>query len=285
MMSKNNSCILCSNNEFDVVAVYSEPDQYELCVGVQDNDKYWRKWVKCTGCGLYYSLYSRDHRKLNKIYLSSYRSKKEPWRQGTNEEIFNETIALPKEKSETKLRINWIKDYINHAKDVGLYKGGNTPYKMLDIGGGNGIFAYEFQDNDWKSHVIDADPNGLFIETKLCIPYLNQYYRPKSFDTSFDLISMVFVLEHLVNPKMILNQLRQDMVRESFLYVEVPDSICFYLKSADDDIFNSCHLWMFSAYTLTELFRQTGYEICALKRVCTLRGHYALMALAQKSNI
>ena len=83
---------------------------------------------------------------------------------------------------------------------------------------------------------------------------------------------------------MILKQLRQDMYKESFLYVEVPDSISFSLKSADDDIFNSCHLWMFSAYTLTELLRQTGYEICTLKRVCTLRGHYALMALAQQKN-
>ena len=282
-MSKNNSCILCGENDFDVVAEYSKPDQYELSVGIQDNDKYWRKWVKCTGCGFYYSLYSREHRKLDKIYSSSYRRKKETWRQDSNEENFNKIIALPREESETKLRINWIKDYINHSKAVGLFKAGVTPYKMLDIGGGNGIFAYEFQDNDWESHVIDADPNGQFIENKLGIPYLNQYYRPNSFDFSFDLISMVFVLEHLANPKMILNQLRQDMVRESFLYVEVPDNICFHLKPDDDDIFNSCHLWMFSANTLTELFRQTGYEICALKRVCTLRGHYALMALAQQS--
>lgn len=90
------------------------------------------------------------------------------------------------------------------------------------------------------------------------------------------------VLEHLKDPISFIKDLHNDMTSNSFLYIEVPDAICFKYKQAQDDIFNSCHSWMFSPNTLTPLLDRCGFEIFCLNRVKTKRGHYALMVLAGK---
>ena len=284
MKQKNDACLICGEREFDVVASFDEPDRYEQAVGIMLADDYWRKWVRCSNCGFYYSLYSRNQGTLDNIYTASYRNKNAAWRGNSNEEVFQKVVGLPAVESETKFRVKWIKDYLSQAREAKLLKDGTPPYNMLDIGGGTGVFAYEFQNHEWKSHVIDVDPSCGFIESQLGIPFLPQSYKPNSFATSFDLIAMVFVLEHLEDPMGIMAQLHLDMAQQALVYIEVPDAVCFDLKPQDDDIFNSCHLWMFSPNTISEMLNQTGYEICAMQRVRTIRGHYSLMTLAQQKD-
>jgi SAM-dependent methyltransferase len=284
MKNKNSGCLICGMKDFKVVANYSEPDQYELAVGIEITNGYWRKWVRCTNCGFYYSLYSRDQRVLDNIYATSYRGEDVEWRNNSNEDVFHKIVGLPVAESETKLRVKWIKDYLACAREAGFLVNSTAPYKILDIGGGTGIFAYEFQDEAWESYVIDADPSGGFIETELGITFLPLYYKPNSFSTSFDLISLIFVLEHLADPVEILEQLKLDLSNRGLVYIEVPDAVCFDLKLQDDDIFNSCHLWMFSPNTLVKMLSQTGFEICAMQRIRTIRGHYSIMILAHQKD-
>lgn len=279
-MKKNKSaCILCNSEEHDVVFSYNEPDQYEKAVGVNKKN-YLRQWVKCKKCGLHYSIYSRDKEILDKIYVSAYRSENSPWRKGTPEEVFERVIKLPGKESETKLRVKWIKDNISSLWQSGIVRKNNAPYKMLDIGGATGVFAYEFQDKDWISNAIDPDEGGRFMEKKHKIKFAQDYYRPNRFSCKFDLICLVYVLEHLRDPISLLKSLRGDMTENSFLYVEVPDAISFKLKPKEDDIFNACHLWMFDPNAMATLLNKCGYQIFCLNRLKTIRGHYGLMVLA-----
>lgn len=272
-------CLICQAEDFDIVASYDQPDSYEVAVGVGHED-YLRQWARCKGCGFYYSLYSRDEEVLDRIYTASYRDQNSNWRKATTEEIFQKVVNLPGNESETKYRVQWIKKNIREAQDNGLVQKKQPPFHLLDVGGATGIFAYEFQDEDWKSAVIDPGESGKFIEQKYHIPYRQAYYRANSFSHGFDLISLVFVLEHLRNPSEILREIHKDMSKNSFLYLEVPDALSFQLKDPSDDIFNSCHLWMFTSNTLTRLLDQCGFEVFSLNRVKTKRGHIALMALA-----
>ena len=272
-------CMICQAQERVAVFSYNQPDAYECVVGVGPED-YLRQWVRCGKCGFHYSVFSRDEDILDKIYTSSYRDQNSDWRKVSTEEIFQKVINLPEEESETKFRIKWIKKNIQDAKRNGLITMNQPPYRLLDIGGATGVFAYEFQDQEWKSCVIDPGESGKFIQQKYNIPYRQAYYQANSFPHAFDLISLVFVLEHLKDPQKILREIRKDMSKNSFLYLEVPDALCFQLKNSSDDIFNSCHLWMFTPNTLTMLLDQCGFEVFSLNRVKTKRGHIALMALS-----
>ena len=273
------ACSICNAKDKKIIFSYDQPDQYEVAAGVT-KEGYYRHWIQCTVCGFFYSIYSRDPDKLDNLYASAYRDNQSGWRKNSVEETFDKVAALPAEESETKFRVNWIKNHIKEAWDSGLVRKGLAPYRMLDIGGATGVFAYEFQDHEWRSHVIDPDENGNFVQTKLNIPFLQKSYEPNSFEFNFDLISLVFALEHMTEPVRLLQGLHQDMGPYSLLYIEVPDEVAFRLRPREDDIFNSCHIWMFGPHTLTTLLNSCGFEVLALNRTRTKRGHYSLMTLA-----
>ena len=272
------NCLICQSKNYRVIFSYDEPDQYEVAVGV-GKEKYFRKWVQCRNCGFCYSVYSRDKNIIDKIYTSAYRDKNALWRGGSPEEIFRRVIALPERESETKLRVRWIKKSISDVWKHGLLEQDAPPYNVLDVGGGTGVFAYEFQDANWVVHVIDPNKDSGFIKTKLHIPLVQRYYKPGNFHHKFNLITLIYVLEHLSDPISFLKNLHNDMEDKSFLFVEVPDAICLEYKPAEDDIFNSCHLWMFGPTAITLLLSACGFEVLNLYRTRTIRGHYALMIL------
>ena len=289
-ISKENcggGCLICNCTEYTSIFEYNQPDQYEQTVGVKE-EGYARRWVQCKNCGFYYSLYSRDREILNKIYQASYRSQESSWRKNSPEELFHIITALPLEESETKSRVEWIKKNI-----LSLWKGGiitekTPPFNFLDIGGGNGVFAYEFgeekpgKEKKWIPHVIDPDENAQFLKSKLNMEFIQSEYKSGLFGKKFDLISLIYVLEHLTNPQFFIENLIQDINSDSLIYIEVPDALCFRFRPKTDDIFNSCHLWMFDSYTLITFLNGWGLEVFCLNRVRPKRGHYALMALAGK---
>lgn len=274
-------CLVCGSSDYDVLLSYSEPDRYELAVGI-DREGYYRKWVRCRNCSFIYSLHHRAKGVFDEMYKTVYRSSKSEWRKESGEELFKKIINLPPSESETKFRVGWIKDTIGALWQDEILEQKPPPYNFLDIGGGSGVFAYEFKDDHWLPHVADPDDRGRFMES-YGIKFVPDYYRPDAFGVKFDLVSLVYVLEHLEDPFSLIHGLHQDMNPGALLYIEVPDSICFERKAPDDDIFNSCHLWMFSPTTLSRFLRLAGFKILAIKRLRTKRNYYGLMVLATNS--
>ena len=272
---------MCGGTAFETVCAYDRPDCYETAVGIGP-EGYDRRWVRCRGCGFYASHYSRAPESLDRLYERAYRDAASAWRSGTTEEIFLRVAALPDDQSETRPRVRWIKNTLADLGQAGFFTPGRPPFRMLDIGGATGIFAYEFQrdDPDWRAHVVDPAEDGCFIETRLGIPYCRDPYRPGLFPEPFHLISLIFVLEHLLDPVAVLEAVRRDLAPNGALYVEVPDASAFRFKPTTDEIFNSCHLWMFDPTSLNRLLERCGFETLALRRIQTVRGHYALIALA-----
>ena len=242
-----------------------------------DSGNYLRRWVQCTGCGLYYSQYSRPENALDAIYSDLYRNKGSAWRAGGPEEVFNAVTALPPDESETACRVAWIKSELQGAWNSGFMTKGTPPFKCLDIGGAPGVFAHGFKDKDWRPSVIDPSSGCSFLPRKHGIPYIKDYYKPGLLNETFDLVSMVFLLEHLIEPHLILNSIKPVLTERSCVYVEVPDAYCFQVKPHEDDIFNACHLWMFSPETLMLLMEQCGIQMLSMKRTRTHRGHYSIM--------
>ncbi len=274
----NQSCIICNSRNFSPILSFDKPDKYESSLGVKEED-YSREWVKCNSCGFHYSVFSRDENLMGAIYSSLYRNLNSSWRTISPEELFKKIILMPAEKSETKTKVEWIKKNIKQLEEDGFLNFQDDFGHVLDIGGANGVFAYEFQDRQWISHVIDPDENGVFMR-KYGIDFVKGYYKSNLLEKKFDLITLIYVLEHIKNPKSFLIDVRKDMNPNSLLYIEVPDAVSFKYKPKEDDIFNSTHLWMFDPNTLSLVLNQTGFELVCLNRVRTKRDNLALIVLA-----
>jgi hypothetical protein len=272
------TCLVCQSHDYKVVFAYNEPDPYEHAIGIT-SEGYWRQWVQCTKCGLYYSRYSRAETALDAIYISAYRDGNASWRVTNTEEMFQRIISLPPEQSETKYRVNWIKSQLHAYWSSDFIEKDPPPYKLLDIGGATGVLAHEFRDDNWLPHVIDPSEEGAFIQEKVGIPYKKEFYQPGLFDDKFDLITMFCVIEHVRDPISLLKLIQEDMKSHSLIYIEVPEAAYFKHRPANDDIFNSCHYWIFSPNTLMGLLDQCGYEVFSMLRTRTLRGAYTLMLM------
>lgn len=274
------TCLICSGQALVPVFAYDAPDRYEAAVGVTAAG-YARSWRRCGDCGFHQSFYSRDEAVLDRLYESGYRDQQAAWRSGTTEEVFRRVIALPPEQSETAERVAWLSAALAELDGAGaLPKAGDGPRRMLDVGGATGVFAYVFQQRaggTWAAHVADPAESGRFLADWGVI-YRQAPYRAGLFDAPFDLITLVFALEHVRDPDAALRAAHADLAGGA-LYIEVPDAWAFERLPADDDIFNSCHLWMFDPHSLVRLLRRTGFEVTHLRRHRTRRGHYALCAL------
>lgn len=251
-----------------------------MAVGVQSRD-YFRKWVRCENCGFHYSVYSRPPALIHQLYSPAYREKNAAWRTESPQETFRKIIALPLEQSETKQRVAWIKKNIAELRTAGIVRENeHLPCNFLDIGGGSGIFAYEFQDKAWRGHIIDPSSDSGFIRDQLQIPLVRDFYRPNVFPVIFTLLSAIYVLEHIADPLTFLESVRADLTPDSLLFLEVPDVHNFTQKPAEDDIFHSCHLWMFDRVSLSRALEKVGMRLYCGERLNTIRGHYAYRALA-----
>ena len=272
-------CLICGSFESATVLSYDAPDCYEAEVGV-GADGFARAWVRCTGCGFHYSQYSRDPDVLDRIYDEAYRDVGASWRSGTPRETFDAVVRLPLEQSETKQRVQWIKHQLEDLAAGGRINMNGAPYSFLDIGGANAIFAHEFRDARWRAHVMDPSDAGAALCGDLDIPYAHTSIERARSAQHFDLVALTYVLEHLRDPGKALRATHNLVAKEGAVFVEVPDAACFDTRPADDDIFNACHLWMFSVADLGRLLWANGFEPVAEERGTSVRGHESLKVLA-----
>ena len=219
-------------------------------------------------------------RVLDRIYDEAYRATNVAWRSGTPRKTFDTVVNLPLEQSETKQRVRWIKKHLESLAQGGQFHMNGAPCTFLDIGGANAIFAHEFRDTRWLPHVMDPSDAGVALCAELGIPYAHTAMEDASGGKRYDLVSLTYVLEHLRDPGKALHAAHDLVADEGAIFVEVPDAACFDTRPPNDDIFNSCHLWMFSVADLGRLLWANGFEPVAEERGTSVRGHESLKVLA-----
>lgn len=271
----SDACILCADPGFRMVERYDAPDVYECAAGVSTVG-YWREWVACNSCGFHYSRYSRPGDIFDAFYEEGYRGDEAEWRGEGAFERFNRIMALPLPQSETHQRIAWIKQQISDVRHWC-----NDDCAMLDIGGASGVFAALFQDDVWRSRVVDPAVEGQFIQAELGIPYISKPLEDAEFSEKFHLVAMNYVLEHVKDPMATLRKARSLLKLDGMLFVEVPDAANFDRLPGTHDIFNACHLWMFDRNSLGRMLEQVGFRMLKDETLKVLRGHTGLMVLAE----
>jgi SAM-dependent methyltransferase len=270
------NCAVCDIKEYRTVLRFDKPDVYERAAGV-GLDGYWREWVACAECGFHYSRYSRSPDVFESFYTKGYRQDQASWRGESSIERFRKIAALPPAQSETQIRIDWIVDQCERLREWP-----ESGRMVLDVGGASGVFAGLFSKREWNCTVVDPSVEGKFIETDLGIPYIACPIGEAEVLGEFHLVSMNYVLEHLLDPLSTLEGTKKALRPDGLLFIEVPDASNFKHLPLDHDIFNACHLWMFDCDSLGGVLERAGYRLLVTETLDVLRGHKGLMVLAEQ---
>ncbi len=146
---------------------------------------------------------------------------------------------------------------ITFLKDKGLNSVGNA----LDIGASAGVLLDAFK-AAYGCQVTGVEPGRVyrsFAQSKglHMVSSLEELVNAKP--KRFDLVSLMHVLEHLVDPLGTLKTLSQDlMTKDGRLLIGVPN---FYAH----DSYELAHLICFTPHSLRELVQQAGFEVLTVK--------------------
>ncbi|MSW74995.1 MAG: methyltransferase domain-containing protein [Actinobacteria bacterium] len=91
-------------------------------------------------------------------------------------------------------------------------------------------------------------------------------------ERKFDVITAFHVIEHLPDPRNMLEKLKEHLGPNGKIIVEVPSSDDALLTLYENDPFSrftywSCHLFLFNAHTLSLLAKQAGLRVSYIKHV------------------
>jgi len=138
---------------------------------------------------------------------------------------------------------------------------------ILDIGCGIGLFLREAKSRGWAVHGIDISPfavsyarQELGLETVRKMDVENLDYDSGSMDA----VTLYHVIEHVINPRSLLESICDILKKGGLLFVETPNISSRRARQAGLSwkyIKVPEHLNYFSAETLGRLLEETGFKV------------------------
>ena len=164
---------------------------------------------------------------------------------------FNAVLLMDTERRYKEFRMNFINKNI------------------LDFGCGNGYFLSKLKSEKITPNLYALEPNSRytrFLEEQFTL-CRNINEIPNDF---FDYITLFHVLEHLKDPKEILDSLYDKLTVSGKIIMETPSSDDILLNLFDSEEFSkftywSGHLYLFNRRTITDLIKKTNYKIFYIK--------------------
>jgi 2-polyprenyl-3-methyl-5-hydroxy-6-metoxy-1,4-benzoquinol methylase len=150
---------------------------------------------------------------------------------------------------------------------------------VLDIGCGEGFFAAELKKDGNRIVGVDALPHAgeggaleryISADLNAALPDLAR----QAGEHRFDRVLLLDVLEHLVQPELLLSEVRPALKEGGRLVVSVPNVANITVRLAllfgrfpytDRGILDSTHLHFYTRRTARALLEENGWEIVAAK--------------------
>ncbi len=196
----------------------------------------------CLQCGFVFQSPRMTAEELDNFYTRSYREVY----QG-QEEPTEKDLSIQRKRARHLLRYikNLIPQVVSH----------------LDIGSSAGILLEYFQEF-FRCRSVGVEPGDAyrgFTDKKGLEVYVDLDRVHKENQESFDLISMIHILEHIPDPILYLTEIRESFINpDGYLLVEVPN-LYFH------DSLEIAHMSAFSQHSLKETLIQSGFSIIAKK--------------------
>lgn len=199
--------------------------------------------VRCQQCKLVRTTPLLDARELDKYYYAHY------WHETAQQNILLKYYMQIRLNSALRLLRRCLK----------------PDAKILDVGCGNGEMVGLMLNKGYDAYGIENSE----ATVQHAQAYLGQRIRHGDFETmpvenTYDAVTFYHVLEHLANPRHILEKAHQLLSEDGLLLIEVPNiqSLGFWLfRKRWYSLDIPRHLYHFSAETLGEMLTQNQFEV------------------------
>ena len=137
--------------------------------------------------------------------------------------------------------------------------------RILDIGCGYGHFLKIMEGHGWKADGIDPSPNTVSYARKEGLDVVNITIDEASLpESSFNAVTMFYVLEHLTDPLNALRKVHHLLVPGGAVIIRVPHTtpvvrLLSFLKISNNLYDAPFHLFDFSPSAITRLLEKSGF--------------------------
>lgn len=153
---------------------------------------------------------------------------------------------------------------------------------FLDIGCSTGVLINSLKKKLKIDKATGLELNTIYAEyakKNTDADIIKNSLESVTFSKKFDLITMVHVLEHMSNPKKVLEKISKIIQFGGLLYIEVPNLKTPYLDLFKD-YFQIYHTYYFTDNTLRILIEQNGFKLINIQYI----NKHSVGIIAQKSN-
>jgi|GEM_PF-1483826 len=178
----------------------------------------------------------------------------------STEKFYEIYLQLKKQPLYQKLEQTKAQYIVQVANQFAEQKG-----MMLDIGSGIGSLVLEAKNSGWNATGIEANPTFIEESLKKGLKIVQGFF-PEAMQKidlhSYDFISMLDVLEHIVNPVEFLRSVKQYLSSTGILLIQVPNlnSLLIRLDGEKNNNFCIGHWSYFTPATLDKVLQQAGFE-------------------------
>jgi SAM-dependent methyltransferase len=151
---------------------------------------------------------------------------------------------------------------------------------ILEIGCGACYLLEKLQKCGYKVTGLDPSPITVKEAQKKNFRIFQGFYPSKKIKELYDLIFNFDVLEHVSNPIIFLKKIRQNLIKDGFIAIKVPDCTQS-IERGDISFVTHQHLNNFTYNSLYLLMKYCGYEVISLEKS---KFGSSLYCFAKKSN-
>ena len=233
-------CPNCGGKSFAVLAT---TDRYKMGL----------RTVGCSGCGLVLTNPRPSAERMKKFYAEDYRR-------------YYTGFSKPSAEYIAKFRrAERATHHVRYLSSAGVL---TSARRILDVGCAEGSLLKAIRDECPQSERYGVEPNpdfrsfaARYADTRHIWPTSEEVLFDSGF-SSFDLITVIHVLEHVSDPVAFLSALSAKLSNHGQVYVDVPDIASY----RDIDVLHVAHLYHFSETTLEFAARKAGFDVVAMER-------------------
>jgi SAM-dependent methyltransferase len=270
MKKSSAKCYLCESTTARIICVVNKRPAGETDYGISP-ENYQRVIAQCEECGVF--LNRRDTT-IENFYAGAYMASTY---QDRIREKFDKISALPVDQSDNKQRVYRIRKYLegDGVDPQGL--------RVLDIGSGLGIFPAELKKHGPIVSCIDPDQKAIdhLVKYVGIVDAYTGLFEEYQFSehTRFDLITFNKILEHVVDPTILLKKASTLLSDAGQLYIEVPDAENALRNGSatDREEFYLEHYLVFTRESFEYMVRRAGLEIGELTSIEEPSDKYTLV--------
>jgi len=241
MGNENPGCFLCHSQSLQLFYQGGVSDESELSKAFLITDSEYHSYpniYKCSNCELICS----DPQAITASPLNFYEEMKDP-----------------EYHLEAEGRVIPFRDILNRAEKMGQ-KG-----LLLDIGAATGILLKEAQNKGWQVSGVEpsrwavAEAKRLYnLDIAPGTIYTAQYEK-----NSFDVITLLDVIEHVDDPKSLLQEIHRILKPEGMLILSTPNigSLVARLLGPKWWHIRRAHQYYFTWKTIQQLLKESGFSI------------------------